>query len=44
MNRVKADRVLLVGRRAAVLTRLQTALREIGVEADLMRGDQRHHP
>ena len=31
----KADRVLLIGKRAAVLTRLQTALREIGIEADL---------
>ena len=31
----KADRVLLIGNRAAVLTRLQTALREIGIEADL---------
>ena len=29
-----ADRVLLIGNRAAVLTRLQTALREIGIEAD----------
>ncbi len=30
-----ADRVLLIGKRAAVLTRLQAALREIGIEADL---------
>jgi hypothetical protein len=30
-----ADRVLLIGKRAAVLTRLQAALRDIGVEADL---------
>ena len=29
-----ADRVLLIGKRAAVLTRLQAALREIGIEAD----------
>jgi hypothetical protein len=29
------DRVLLIGKRAAVLTRLQAALREIGIEADL---------
>jgi hypothetical protein len=31
------DRVLLIGKRAAVLTRLQAALREIGIEADLTR-------
>jgi hypothetical protein len=30
-----AERVLLVGKRAAVLTRLQAALLEIGIEADL---------
>jgi hypothetical protein len=30
-----AERVLLVGKRAAVLKRLQAALREIGIEADL---------
>jgi hypothetical protein len=30
-----ADRVLLIGKRAAVLTRLQAALHEIGIEADL---------
>jgi hypothetical protein len=30
-----ADRVLLIGKRASVLTRLQAALREIGIEADL---------
>jgi hypothetical protein len=30
-----AERVLLIGKRAAVLKRLQTALREIGIEADL---------
>lgn len=29
------DRVLLIGKRAAVLTRLQAALRGIGIEADL---------
>jgi hypothetical protein len=29
------DRVLLVGKRAAVLTRLQAALRDVGIEADL---------
>ena len=34
-DQLKADRVLLIGKRAAVLTRLQTALREIGIEADL---------
>jgi hypothetical protein len=32
-----ADRVLLIGKRAAVLTRLQAALGEIGIEADLTR-------
>ncbi len=30
-----ADRVLLIGKRAGVLTRLQAGLREIGIEADL---------
>lgn len=30
-----AERVLLIGKRAAVLTRLQKALREIGIDADL---------
>jgi putative cell wall-binding protein len=30
-----ADRVLLIGNRAAVLTSLQAALREIGIQADL---------
>jgi hypothetical protein len=30
-----AERVLLVGKRAAALKRLQAALREIGIEADL---------
>jgi hypothetical protein len=30
-----ADRVLLIGKRAAVLTRLHEALRESGIEADL---------
>ena len=29
------DRVLLIGKRAVVLTRLQAALRESGIEADL---------
>ena len=29
------DRVLLIGKRAVVLTRLQEALRESGIEADL---------
>jgi hypothetical protein len=40
-----ADRVLLIGKRAAVLTRLQAALREIGIEADLTQdtaGADRH--
>jgi len=32
-----AVRVLLIGKRAAVLTRLQAALRDIGIEADLTR-------
>jgi hypothetical protein len=31
------DRVLLIGKRAAVLTRLQAALRDVGIEADLTR-------
>ena len=34
-GQLNTDRVLLIGKRAAVLTRLQTALRGIGIEADL---------
>jgi hypothetical protein len=34
-ERAVPDRVLLIGKRAAVLTKLQAALREIGIEADL---------
>jgi hypothetical protein len=35
--KIRDERVLLIGKRAAVLTRLQAAVRDIGIEADLTR-------